>query len=105
MGDPSRMKDDQHGSNILLPLFDQEYNQTMDMHGTNASVDPAILKRREYQRSYYQQCKQKKIAEANADMESLTPVGATQDLSTLTRKTALDDQHGSNVLLPLFEKE
>nr|GEV84746.1 reverse transcriptase domain-containing protein [Tanacetum cinerariifolium] len=59
-------KDNQHGSNVLLPLFDQEYNQTMDM------------------------------GEANADMESPTPVGATQDLSALTRKTTL----GTNVSVP-----
>ncbi|GJS72867.1 uncharacterized protein Tco_0705708 [Tanacetum coccineum] len=97
--------DDQHGSHVLLPLFDQEYNQTIDMDGTNASVDPTILKRRECQRRYYQRCKHKKIAEANADMESPTPVGATQDLSALTRETTLDDQHGSNVLLPLFDQE
>nr|GEX77583.1 hypothetical protein [Tanacetum cinerariifolium] len=38
-------------------------------------------------------------------MESPTPVRATQDLSALTRETTLDDQHGSNVLLPLFDKK
>nr|GFA48599.1 hypothetical protein [Tanacetum cinerariifolium] len=73
--------------------------------GTNASVDPPILKRRECQRRYYQRCKQKKIAEANADMEAPTPVGDTHDLSALSRETTLDDQHGSNVLLPLFNQE
>ncbi|GKD40276.1 hypothetical protein Tco_1260483, partial [Tanacetum coccineum] len=34
-----------------------------------------------------------------------TNVGATQDLSVLTRETTLDDQHGSNVPLPLFDQE
>nr|GFC14462.1 hypothetical protein CTI12_AA226560 [Tanacetum cinerariifolium] len=72
---------------------------------TNASVDPPILKRRECQRRYYQRCKQKKIVEANADMEAPTPVGATHDLLALSRETTLDDQHGSNVLLPLFNQE
>ena len=55
--------------------------------GTNVSVDQVTQKRKEYQRLYYLQRKQKKVAEANANMEPQTPVGATQYLSGLTRDT------------------
>ena len=55
--------------------------------GTNISVDKATQKRKEYQSLYYQQRKQKKVAEANANMEPQTPVGATQYLSGLTCDT------------------
>ncbi|GJU94086.1 uncharacterized protein Tco_1318842 [Tanacetum coccineum] len=68
----------QSNTSILTPIH-------VDLNkGTNASVDPAILKKREYQKSYYQRRKQKKIAEANANMEPQTPLGATQNLSALT---------------------
>ncbi|GKB30667.1 ATP-dependent DNA helicase PIF1-like protein [Tanacetum coccineum] len=49
--------DDRLGSNILLPLFDQEeYNQTMA--GTDVREDPTIEKTREYNKSYYGRRKQ-----------------------------------------------
>nr|GEY58273.1 hypothetical protein [Tanacetum cinerariifolium] len=73
--------------------------------GTNVSVDPTILKKQEKNKSYYQRCKQNKIAEANANMEPQTPVGSTQNLLALTCETTLDHAHGSNVLLPLFDQE
>ncbi|GJY81684.1 helicase-like protein [Tanacetum coccineum] len=48
---------DRLGSNILLPLFDQEeYNQTMA--GIGVREDPAIQKTREYNKSYYERRKQ-----------------------------------------------
>ena len=45
--------------------------------GTNSSVDPAIQKQREYNKRYYQQRKEKKIAETNANMYAHTPVVPT----------------------------
>nr|GEV57667.1 hypothetical protein [Tanacetum cinerariifolium] len=73
--------------------------------GSNVSVDPAILTTREYNKSYYQGCKQKEIAEENANMEPETSVRATQNLSAITCETTLDHPHGSNVLFPLFNQE
>ncbi|PWA45286.1 hypothetical protein CTI12_AA515050 [Artemisia annua] len=99
--------DDRHGSSVPVPLFDQEFNQ--NMAGTNVGEDPTIQKKKqydkEYQRLYYQQRKQKKLAEANANIEPQTPVGATQYLSGLTSEISKDDRHGSNILLPLFDQE
>ncbi|GJZ02049.1 hypothetical protein Tco_0520010 [Tanacetum coccineum] len=73
--------------------------------GTNVSVDPTILKTEEYNKSYYQRCKQKNISEENANMELETPVGATQNLSALTCETTLDHPYGNNILLALFDQE
>ena len=57
--------------------------------GTNSSVDPAIQKQREYNRRHYQQRKEKKLAETNANMYAHTPIVATQHLSGLTRETTI----------------
>ncbi|GKE59748.1 hypothetical protein Tco_1510115 [Tanacetum coccineum] len=73
--------------------------------GTNVGVDPAIQKKREYNRSHYQRCKERKIVETNANMQTHTPVGSTQYLSGLTCETTIDDRHGSNILLPLFDHQ
>ena len=56
---------------------------------TNVSVDPAIQKKRDYNRLYYQRSREKKIAETNANMDAHTPVGATQYLSGLTRESTI----------------
>ena len=48
-----------------------------------------IQKTREYNRRYYQQRKQKKLAETNANMYAHTPVVATQHVSGLTRETTI----------------
>ncbi|GJW18898.1 ATP-dependent DNA helicase PIF1-like protein [Tanacetum coccineum] len=68
----------QSSTSILTPIH-------VDLNkGTNVSVDPAILKKPECQKSYYQRRRQKKIAEANANMEPQTPLGAIKNLSALT---------------------
>ncbi|PWA94586.1 hypothetical protein CTI12_AA059070 [Artemisia annua] len=55
--------DDRHGSSVLLPMFDQEYNQTTI--GTNVGVDPNIQRKKQYDKSRYQQRKEKHRADAN----------------------------------------
>nr|GEU96588.1 hypothetical protein [Tanacetum cinerariifolium] len=73
--------------------------------GTDVTEDPKIQKTREYNRSYYQRRKEKKIADSNANMESQTPVGSTQYLSDLPHETNIDEQTINSVLLPLFDQE
>ncbi|GJY25499.1 hypothetical protein Tco_0400225 [Tanacetum coccineum] len=89
--------DARHGSNILLPLFDQEYNQTMN--------DPTIQKKKQYDKIRYQWRKEKFIAAENANMEARTMEGITQNLSALTRKTIIDDRTVNNLLLTLLDQE
>nr|GEW82754.1 ATP-dependent DNA helicase PIF1-like [Tanacetum cinerariifolium] len=68
----------QSSTSILTPIH-------VDLNkGTNVSVDSAILKKQEYQKNYYKKRKQKKIAEANANIEAHTPIVATQNLLALT---------------------
>ena len=52
-------------------------------------VYPTIQKRKEYQSVYYQQRKQKKVADANATMEVDLMEGMTLNLSDLTRETTI----------------
>ncbi|PWA40709.1 hypothetical protein CTI12_AA560440 [Artemisia annua] len=95
--------DDRQGSSILLPLFDQEYTQTMD--GTTVGVDTTIQKKKQYDKSRYQRLKEKKMADANANMEPHTMEGMTQNHSDFTRETNMDDRPGSSVLLPLIYQD
>ncbi|PWA77207.1 hypothetical protein CTI12_AA226560 [Artemisia annua] len=94
---------DRHGSTVLLPLIDQDYSQTMD--GTTVGVDTTIQKRKQYDKSRYQRLNEKKMADANANMEPHTMEGMTQNHSDFTRETNMDDRPGSSILLPLFDQE
>jgi hypothetical protein len=70
---------------------------------TNVSVDPAIQKKRDYNRLYYQRSIEKKIVEINGNMDAQTPVEATQYLSGLTRETTLGKKlYSLKKLLLLF---
>ena len=54
--------------------------------GTTVGVDTKIQAKKQYDKSRYQRCKEKKIADANANMEPHTMEGMTQNLSDFTRE-------------------
>ena len=65
--------------------------------GTTVGVDTTIQKRKQYDKSRYQRLKEKKMADANANMEPHAMEAMTQNLVDFTRETNI----GKIVFLPL----
>ncbi|PWA39933.1 hypothetical protein CTI12_AA567360 [Artemisia annua] len=66
----------------------------MYLHYTyNVGVDPNIQRKKQYDKSRYQQRKEKQRADATANMEAHTTEGMTQNLSEVTRETNIDDPY------------
>ena len=67
--------------------------------GTTVGVDRKIQAKKQRDKSRYQRRKEKKIADANANMEPHTMEGMTQNLSDFTRETNIGKIVFHNIFL------